>query len=194
MTIHTKIGELQQTTSGIVKGATNPFYESKYFDINAMLKQLAPELVKHGLVLTQPMRNGEVCSILTDPETGEHVESCIPLPNDNNPQKMGSAVTYYRRYTLQSLLALQALDDDGNLAAKPAETIELSEEGKQFYLDAKALKKELKEEHAQDLTQRLRVAGLLTDENRPQSHLSATNIKTGREVLARFYDTEKYGS
>ena len=28
-------------------------------------------------------------------------------------------VQYYRRYTLQSLLALQAIDDDGNLAVKP---------------------------------------------------------------------------
>jgi hypothetical protein len=31
---------------------------------------------------------------------------------------MGSAITYYRRYTLQSLLALQAEDDDGNGATK----------------------------------------------------------------------------
>jgi hypothetical protein len=39
------------------------------------------------------------------------------LPEINDPQKLGSAITYYRRYTLQSLLALQAEDDDANLAS-----------------------------------------------------------------------------
>jgi hypothetical protein len=37
------------------------------------------------------------------------------LPN-LHPQKLGSAITYYRRYTLQSLLGLQA-EDDGNKAS-----------------------------------------------------------------------------
>jgi hypothetical protein len=32
---------------------------------------------------------------------------------------MGSAITYYRRYTLQSILSLQAVDDDGNMASEP---------------------------------------------------------------------------
>jgi hypothetical protein len=40
----------------------------------------------------------------------------------NDPQKMGSMITYYRRYTLQSLLGLQAEDDDGNAASKAKPT------------------------------------------------------------------------
>jgi len=43
----------------------------------------------------------------------------MKLPKNLDAQKIGSAITYYRRYTLQSLLALQAIDDDGNLASKP---------------------------------------------------------------------------
>jgi hypothetical protein len=39
------------------------------------------------------------------------------LPNLQDPQKLGSAITY-RRYTLQSLLGLQAEDDDGNKAKR----------------------------------------------------------------------------
>ena len=42
----------------------------------------------------------------------------IDLPNIQDPQKLGSAITYYRRYTLQSLLGLQAEDDDGNGSTK----------------------------------------------------------------------------
>ena len=45
------------------------------------------------------------------------VESSIQLTQFNDPQKLGSAITYYRRYTLQSLLGLQAEDDDANKAS-----------------------------------------------------------------------------
>jgi hypothetical protein len=46
----------------------------------------------------------------------EFVESETILPSMNDPQKQGSAITYFRRYALQSLLALEAEDDDANLA------------------------------------------------------------------------------
>jgi hypothetical protein len=57
------------------------------------------------------------------------------LPEIQDPQKIGSAVTYYRRYTLQSLLSLQAEDDDANSASatvkntKPTITQERFENG-----------------------------------------------------------------
>jgi len=38
----------------------------------------------------------------------------IELTGIKDPQKIGSEVTYFRRYTLQSLLSIQAEDDDGN--------------------------------------------------------------------------------
>ena len=41
----------------------------------------------------------------------------MKLPEILDPQKIGSAVTYFRRGTLQSLLSLQAIDDDGQTAA-----------------------------------------------------------------------------
>ena len=42
----------------------------------------------------------------------------------SSPQKLGSAITYYRRYTLASLLGLQAEDDDGNLASSKSTIVE----------------------------------------------------------------------
>jgi len=51
-------------------------------------------------------------------KTGQSIISGIELPQNSDPQKLGSAITYYRRYTLVSLLGLQAEDDDGN-SAKP---------------------------------------------------------------------------
>jgi hypothetical protein len=70
----------------------------------------------------QPIENNKVKSIIYHIETGTSVSSEIDLPQLNDPQKLGSAITYYRRYTLQSLLGLQAEDDDGNKASQPAKT------------------------------------------------------------------------
>ena len=48
------------------------------------------------------------------------VVSGLKLPEITDPQKLGSCITYYRRYTLSSLLGLQSEDDDGNTASNKA--------------------------------------------------------------------------
>lgn len=110
----TAIANVKKEVGKLSKTETNPFYKSKYFDINSLIHQLEPLLEKNGLLLLQPLLDGKVVSILHHIETGESVKSEIKLPEMNDPQKLGSAITYYRRYTLQSLLGLQAEDDDGN--------------------------------------------------------------------------------
>ena len=109
--IYSKLYDLQNELGAISKDATNPFYKSKYFDINSLIGQLKPLLQKHNLVLIQPITDNQVRSVIVDLDGGS-VESSIQLPNDLDAQKLGSAITYFRRYTLQSLLALQAIDDD----------------------------------------------------------------------------------
>jgi hypothetical protein len=73
-------------------------------------------------VLLQPLKDGLVGTQLLDAETGKVLaESFLSLPTTlNDPQKIGGCVTYFRRYTLKSLLAIAEVDDDGNLASKPA--------------------------------------------------------------------------
>jgi|TARA_R110000764_G_scaffold126889_2_gene214580 hypothetical protein len=115
--IYSKLYALQNELGAISKDATNPFYDSKYFDINSLIGQLKPLLQKHNLVLLQPINNNQVRTVIYDLDGGS-VESSMELPTNLNAQKLGSAITYFRRYTLTSLLALQAVDDDGNLAAK----------------------------------------------------------------------------
>ena len=111
--IYSKLLKVQTEIGAISKDTKNPFYNSKYFDINSLLRQVMPLLQKQELVLIQPIQDGQVKSVIIDTEGGS-VESTMFLPDINDPQKLGSASTYYRRYTLQSLLALQAEDDDGN--------------------------------------------------------------------------------
>ena len=138
--IYSKLYDLQNELGAISKDATNPFYKSKYFDINSLIGQLKPLLQKHNLVLIQPITDNQVRSVIVDLDGGS-VESSIQLPNDLDAQKLDSAITYFRRYTLQSLLALQAIDDDGNLAIKKNKKPILLDNTPQFKNAQEALKK-----------------------------------------------------
>lgn len=116
--INQKLFALQQEIGAISKDAKNPFFKSSYFDINSLLKNLKPLLGKYKLVLHQPIIKGEVHSIIKCVDTNEITDpSSLELPKIIDPQKLGSCITYFRRYTLVSLLGLQADDDDGNLAS-----------------------------------------------------------------------------
>jgi uncharacterized membrane protein len=99
-------------------------HHSKYADLNAILSTVEPVLLENGLLLIQPIQGNSVCTQIVDIDSGAMLESCMDLPQGITPQQMGSAITYYRRYTLQSALSLQAVDDDGQQASKetPTET------------------------------------------------------------------------
>ena len=118
-----KILKLQNEIGVLSKTETNPFFKSKYMDINGLLAQLLPLLEKHQLLVTQPLCEvaGKPC-LMTEVYDIENKVSLIkgfmPLPELQDPQKMGSAITYYRRYSLQSLFLLQAQDDDANNASE----------------------------------------------------------------------------
>ena len=118
MSIYKKLFEAKKEIGKISKDAKNPFFKSNYLSLNGLIDAVEEVLVKHDLLLLQPIEAEWVKTKIIDVESGEDVSSEMHLPNITDPQKLGSAITYYRRYTLQSLLGLQAEDDDGNLAAK----------------------------------------------------------------------------
>lgn len=140
--LYKKLFDLKSEIGKISKNQENPFYKSKYFDINSLLEHLEPILKKNNVLLLQPITHNMVGSMLIDPDTGQSITSEIELPAITDPQKLGSAVTYYRRYTLQSLLGLQAEDDDGNIASK-AEQAQVTDNKEWFNIGSKAWNKAL---------------------------------------------------
>lgn len=118
MSIYAKLFEAKKTVGTIVKDSKNPFFKSNYLSLNGLIDAVEVVLLNNDLVLLQPIKDNLVVTQIIDIETGNMVESSMQLPNIQDPQKLGSAITYYRRYTLQSLLGLQAEDDDGNVATK----------------------------------------------------------------------------
>lgn len=92
-----------------------------YYDINSLLAEIKPILTKHGLILIQAIGNHEgtpnLVTTVIDAESGEKMQSDTPLTPIGDAQKFGGLVTYMRRYTLTALFALEAEDDDGNVAS-----------------------------------------------------------------------------
>ena len=123
LTLHQKLHRAKLAIGKVTKNAQS--HHSKYADLNAILSTVEPVLLENGLLLIQPIQGNSVCTQIVDINySGAMIESCMELPQGITPQQMGSAITYYRRYTLQSALSLQAVDDDAQQASKdqPTET------------------------------------------------------------------------
>lgn len=116
--LYLKLAEVKREVGKVSKNSKNPHFKNTYADLNALIDAVEPILLEKGLLMLQPIQNGNVTTIIIDCESSESIESSIALPVLSDPQKLGSAITYFRRYTLQSLLSLQAEDDDGNKATK----------------------------------------------------------------------------
>ena len=114
-----RILEVKKKIGNLSKNSKNPFFKSAYLDLTDLLNAVEPLLQEQGLVLLQPIGNSVHTQIIDSENNEVLAESSIDLPDLKDPQKLGSCITYFRRYTLKSLLAIAEGDDDGNLASKP---------------------------------------------------------------------------
>jgi hypothetical protein len=110
----------QAEIGGAVKGSDNPFFKSKFADLNTVILALKPIFVKHGFAVIQmPVsdENGVGVSTRIQHNSGEFIEQQFTLPlAKNDPQAAGSAITYAKRYALKALGLMPDLDDDGEAA------------------------------------------------------------------------------
>jgi len=129
--IATALLKAQKEMSNPKKDATNPFFKSKYADLNAVREAVIPILNTNGISVLQPLihKDGKnfVNTILLH-ESGELMESFTEIiySKQNDAQAQGSGITYARRYGLQSFVCVGADDDDGNKASQPNDKIDVS--------------------------------------------------------------------
>lgn len=123
------LAKVKRKLQAVTKGSDNPFFKSKYADLNTHLDAVEPLLEENGLVLFQPVQAADanvVESIIVHSESGQFVSSSMKLVGETDMQKAGSGITYARRYTLGALLSMKAEDDDGegsmNRGTKKAST------------------------------------------------------------------------
>lgn len=96
-------------------------YQYTYVDLAQIIKTITPLLAKHDLGIVQPLENDGIRTIIYHVPTGDKLESFTKIPladlrGMNVYQSYGSAITYFRRYALSSILGLVSeKDTDANL-------------------------------------------------------------------------------
>jgi hypothetical protein len=112
--IATAMLQAQKEMKVASKDSANPFFHSSYADINSILEACVEALNGSGISILQPVMGDFVQTILMH-ESGEWFMGKTRIVNakPNDPQAQGSAITYARRYGLQSMLGMMATDDDG---------------------------------------------------------------------------------
>lgn len=117
----------QKLQVSAVKSGKNPHFKSNYATLEEVMKA-ASQANEFGLYYTQPLDmivlEGQIIQVvqttIVHTPTGEKRVSPCPVrsKDPSDPQKMGSGITYAKRYGLQSAFALPSEDDDGNDASK----------------------------------------------------------------------------
>lgn len=110
----------------ILKAQDNPFFKSKYASLSDIHEAVDIPLRSHGFTLHQLFRVENGMNILVTKlchESGfsEISEILLKSKDDQDPQKVKSSATYYRRIALEALLAVPTEDDDGNHGSQPAD-------------------------------------------------------------------------
>lgn len=109
----------------IKKDASNPFFKSKYASLSNILENIQVPLSESGLAFSQiPTGEGGLTTLLVHAESGEYLMGeYIMKPSKTDPQSLGSAITYQRRYALCAVLGLNIEDDDdGNAGSGKSDT------------------------------------------------------------------------
>lgn len=111
------------------KDSNNPYFKSKYADLASVVSASRPFLAKNGLCVMQRLgvdsAGKRLIITILGHSSGQYVTSCMTLtPIKEDPQSVGSAITYMRRYSYASLVGVVAddEDDDGEGAMKSLRT------------------------------------------------------------------------
>ena len=114
------LAKAQKNFSPAVKDSANPFFKSNYLSLAGAIDACRDALSANGLAIVQTMDDGERLRLTTTlmHSSGEWITSHYPVnPVKNDPQGIGSAITYARRYSLMAIVGLAAEDDDGESAS-----------------------------------------------------------------------------
>ena len=111
------LNKFQKDLRPAKKTSENPFFKSSYADLVAVWEAIKEPLAKHGLSVAQPMGCTESGMPLVETilchESGEWIAGELPIkPKKDDPQSLGSAITYGRRYSLSAMLGLVTEEDD----------------------------------------------------------------------------------
>ena len=138
--ISTALAQFQSEVTSAKKSSANPFFKSSYADLAEIWDTIRKPLAANHLAVVQSPEfiegRVQITTLITH-KSGQWIKGAFSLtPVKNDPQALGSAVTYGRRYSLAAFLGVAQDDDDGNAASgkqpennnKISETLKLDAE------------------------------------------------------------------
>lgn len=164
------LSKAQAEIDAAPKTESNPFFKSSYADLATVRAAIREAFGKHGLSVVQiPHTSDGAVSVTTllMHASGQFIEGTLTLrPTKNDPQGIGSAITYARRYALMAFAGVAPDDDDGNAASgkeappkkehKPAQRSEVKESAERH--------------HWSDLCSELTKAGVSVDQDKKMAN------------------------
>jgi hypothetical protein len=120
----TALAKAQAVMTGALKDSANPFFKSKYADLESVWAACRKALTDNGLSVVQlggiVERGGEVIPYLATRllhSSGQWIEGAFLIrAKDDSPQAEGSGITYARRYGLAAMVGVYQTDDDAEAA------------------------------------------------------------------------------
>lgn len=98
------------------KDSDNPFFKSKYADLSAVWEACRQALSKNNLSVIQTTGENDKGMFLTTTlchSSGQWISGIYPIiTQKQDPQGMGSAITYARRYALAAMVGVAPADED----------------------------------------------------------------------------------
>jgi hypothetical protein len=120
------LSKAQGQMTGAMKDSENPFFKSKYADLESVWDACRKPLADNGLSVVQTVSASEgtvsVTTMLMH-SSGQCIQDTLRLnPKDPTPQSLGSCISYGRRYSLASMVGVYQTDDDAEAAQGRAAT------------------------------------------------------------------------
>jgi len=125
---------VQGKMSHAVKDSANPFFKSKYADLESVWGACRSLLAENGIAImqfpglyTDHDKSMSLTTIISH-KSGEYISQEMSVPVSKvDPQGAGSALTYMRRYALAAVVGVVQADDDGNAASSPKPVVKAKE-------------------------------------------------------------------
>lgn len=117
--LYAALAAFQAEVKNAPKDCKNPHYGSRYASLGSVIETVRPALHRHGIIYVQTVRGVGLETRLVHAATGQELVDTTPLLlSKQDPQALGSALTYARRYGLSTICGIVSEDDDDGEIAK----------------------------------------------------------------------------
>lgn len=114
--LFTALAKAQEEMEIASKDSSNPFFKSKYADLQSVVGSSRPYLTKHGLSVIHLLQQEDQSTYMVTQlshSSGQYIRSKVKLsPQKPDVQSLGSYITYMKRYCYAAIVGVVTGEDD----------------------------------------------------------------------------------